>query len=44
MNELARHGTDILLVLLDIVMPDMNGFEVLSQMGAPELDRRYSRY
>ena len=33
MNELARHGTDILLVLLDIVMPDMNGFEVLSQMA-----------
>ena len=33
MNELARHGTDISLVLLDIVMPDMNGFEVLSQMA-----------
>ena len=33
MNELARHGTDISLVLLDIVMPDMNGFDVLSQMA-----------
>lgn len=33
MNELSRHGTDISLVLLDIVMPDMNGFDVLSQMA-----------
>ena len=33
LEQLQRYGTDISLVLLDIVMPLKNGFEVLEEMA-----------
>ena len=32
LDAIDRYGTDLALVLLDIIMPGMNGFEVLSEM------------
>ena len=34
MRQLELHGSEIALVLLDIVMPDMDGFEVLAWMNS----------
>ena len=33
LDAIDRYGSDIALVLLDIIMPDMNGFEVLAEMS-----------
>lgn len=33
LEKLKEYGTGILLVLLDIIMPEMNGLEVLSEMN-----------
>lgn len=32
-EKLKEYGTGVSLVLLDIIMPEMNGFEVLSEMN-----------
>lgn len=34
LDMLRRYGTEIALVLLDLLMPSLNGFEMLSQMAA----------
>ena len=39
LDMLRRYGTGISLVLLDIVMPVMDGFEVLEKMNKESLDR-----
>lgn len=39
LDMLRRYGTGISLVLLDIVMPVMDGFEVLEKMNKKSLDR-----
>lgn len=42
MDILQHQGTGIALILLDIVMPEMDGFEVLSQMEPKPSYRRCS--
>ena len=37
MEKLEKYGTQISLVLLDVIMPKMNGFEVLKAMGEKHL-------